>query len=903
MNGSTAKLKGLGWATLVAAFGHFCMNYAFAHSEHDKGRFVSSQGVDTGLCDNRFRPCRSIAYAAAQANKGDVVLVASGQYMLQESDIAYIANNRVPVRGGYTTQDHFTTQHPSLNETLLLGLPEQHHDHVYQNGFTVLHDGKGQRIPQLTAAQKPTMAFGKTSKANTCSNPRLGDLECEGISLVGHLYPAELRAGAAEANDIWGHIDLNTGKEYAIVGLSNGVSVVDISDPEAPRVVGSLAGQVTTWRDIKVYQEYRPALARWQAWAYVTADGASDGLLVVDLNNLENGISVATRDMTDPRAHNVYISGVDYSLNIANTDIAPQIHVMGANNFGGALRSYNLLDPSSPQPSYVPSNLNRSDYAHDASSMLVQDERAERDCPNVQNGQCIVLIDFNENALRLWDNTTLTSAAELSQTPYPNAEYAHSGWWSEDRRYVFLHDELDESRLGLNTTINIFDVSELTAPQLVSTWTGPTRAIDHNGFVRGSRYYMSNYERGLTILDISDPLNVTEAGFFDSYPLANGSAFNGAWGVYPFLPSGLVLVSDIQSGLLILRDNTLAEQANVGFAQSHIEVREGETSTISVVKQGTDAMTVNYTMVYGSADRIDAEELKGELRWEAGDETERTLSLTINSDDVSEPEELLFIRLHTPQGGFLSPQERMIQVSIAGDTSAQGQAVFANATLRVLENQQTATIELVRSGGDTGELRVPLSFVQDDASSDLTLSEQEVVWRDGESQTQSIQVTIVDDNLTEETEVFTLMAGASSIAISVADDESNLPPTVNAGDDMSVNARATVELRGSASDPESNALTVSWTQTDGPSVTLNDPSADTTQFTAPNQQASLTFSFTATDEFGVQVADTVTVSVAAPVTAPPPPQAPSSSGGGPLNLLMLLYVGLLALSRSAYRYN
>jgi choice-of-anchor B domain-containing protein len=82
---------------------------------------------------------------------------------------------------------------------------------------------------------------------------------------------------------------------------------------------------------------------------------------------------------------------------------------------------------------------------------------------------------------------------------------------------------------GLNTTVRLFEMSDLRAPSLLSTWTGPTGAIDHNGFVRGNRYYMSNYTRGMTILDISDTSAPKKVGFFDIFPISDNTSFNGAW--------------------------------------------------------------------------------------------------------------------------------------------------------------------------------------------------------------------------------------------------------------------------------------------------------------------------------------------------------------------------------------
>jgi choice-of-anchor B domain-containing protein len=116
-------------------------------------------------------------------------------------------------------------------------------------------------------------------------------------------------------------------------------------------------------------------------------------------------------------------------------------------------------------------------------------------------------------------------------------------------------DELDELQQGHNTWVRAIDIRDLSNPFVASTWTGPTRAIDHNGYTVGNNYYMSNYERGITVLDVTTPEDPQEIAFFDTFPSADDAAFHGAWGVYPFLPSGTILVSNIDGpgGLFILR--------------------------------------------------------------------------------------------------------------------------------------------------------------------------------------------------------------------------------------------------------------------------------------------------------------------------------------------------------------
>jgi choice-of-anchor B domain-containing protein len=187
--------------------------------------------------------------------------------------------------------------------------------------------------------------------------------------------------------------------------------------------------------------------------------------------------------------------------------------------------------------------------------MIITDGRTTQ-CASGHN-PCEVLVDFNETTVDLWDVTDKAAPFKLSATTYPTASYVHSGWPTEDNRYVVVHDELDELRRSLNTHIYTLDVGNLTAPTLVTSYTGPLTATDHNGYTRGDRYYVSHYKRGLVIFDITHPTALTEIGSFDTYlsPSANTAGTDGNWGVYPFLPSGTILVSDIENGLFLLKKN------------------------------------------------------------------------------------------------------------------------------------------------------------------------------------------------------------------------------------------------------------------------------------------------------------------------------------------------------------
>lgn len=882
---------------------------ANAHTDHDKARFVAEKGIDAGNCNNRFRPCASIGYAAQQANKGDVVLVAQGTYELTAfADIFYLISDIVPALGGFQTIDNYQVQNPAAFPTTLQGVPQQYANQLYKKGFNVIVDTKGIDSATALSLDKSLDAVNAMYQSQAdvaCVDGFAGQFGCNNMSLLAHIPVSDFPTNSAGANDIWGHVDLNTMKEYALIGLRRGVALVDLSDPVNPVIINAIQGQSTTWRDIKVLQYFNTDSHKWEAYAYATADSASEGLTIMNLSNPDDGLVLAKRDITDAEAHNLYISNVDYGLNIRNSAAVPQVHILGASNFGGAMRSYSLSDPANPSASFVPSGATRNDYAHDASSLLVNDERAERDCVNTTSAGCTVMLDFNERSLRLWDHSNLKSVVELSSVSYPNAEYTHSGWWSEDRQYVILHDELDERNRGLNTTVHIFDISDLNEPTLVSTWLGPTRAIDHNGFVRGNKYYMSNYERGITILDLSDPLAPAELGYFDTFPSSTSSGFNGVWGVYPYLPSGIIIASDIQGGLYILKDETnSAAKDDINFSSALYEVTEGGVVNIAVMRSGTRALSIDYKILRGATSVNDflAEE-SGTLTWNAEDTAAQTISIEAIDDGNDEGIESLFVRLENPSAGAELATPNIAKVDIQSLSNQASSLFLPEDTLTVKETDGTLNLTVTRSGNAEQAAAVALRIEDGSAQAgtDIALSISSLEWAAGELGDQRATLTILNDDASENDENFAVIlynpenvtiSGSSRVEVTIRDDDSNQAPTVNTETSLNVNTRQAITLAATASDPEGQSMTFAWEQTSGASVTLANADSLSANFTAPDTAGLLEFTFTATDDFGVASSMNVNVTVedVAPVFLPVPPSNPNSSGGAIwlINILLLL---------------
>ena len=541
-------------------------------------RYVSEEGKDVGDCSTVDRPCASIAYALARAKSGDTVLVASGTYTVPESAVDDLLREDITVLGGLSQSQGFAPQTEGLLDvqeaapTYVYGPSYRQRDMLARRSLTLIQDQKGLVIAESIAT--PRVAAASQLSATRCdpTSGMAGPYPCRNVDFLANIPLSGFSSSPLAANDIWGFVDLNDNREYAIIGLWNGTAIVDVTDPENPFEVSTIGGPAAKWRDIKVAQLLDSTANRWRAYAYVTTDypktaerkPTTQGLQIIDLSDLPHSVRLGGTWNGITRAHNVYISNVDYATGVPLPGMEPFVYVAGTNARGGELIGLEISTPTRPTEVLSPS-LDKQ-YIHDGTSIVVDDARTTAcmsgNAPAQGHSPCEVFIDFNEDKLIVWDLTDKSAPLILGSTSYFDEQdakkyYTHSGWWSGDKRFIFLQDEYDEKIGGLNTTMRVFDISDLTAPTLAGVWSGDKRCIDHNSYVSGSRVYMSTYRCGLIVLDITHPTSPQEVGYFDTLPSpsANTADFGGAWGVYPFLPSGSILVSNIEDGLFILRES------------------------------------------------------------------------------------------------------------------------------------------------------------------------------------------------------------------------------------------------------------------------------------------------------------------------------------------------------------
>ena len=370
---------------------------------------------------------------------------------------------------------------------------------------------------------------------------------CSEIELLSFLPTTEVGgARGIMVSDIWGWVDPQTGREYAILGRFDGTSFIDVTDAENPVYLGNLplteGASPNLWRDMKVYDDH----------VFVVADNAGQhGLQVFDLAKLRDVASAPV--VFDEDAH---YSAFASAHNIVINEESGFAYVVGASGggetCGGALHMVDIRDPRNPSfagcYSDPATGQNGPGYTHDAQCVMYSG-------PDEDYAGREICFNASETALGIGDVTDKENPVPVASASYPNVAYSHQGWLTEDQRYFYLNDELDELQGGTSGTRTlVWDVQDLDDPILAQEFVQDNPASDHNLYVRGNYMYQSNYVSGLRVFDISDPENPVPAGFFDTVAGSPDVAgFAGSWSNYPFFPSGNIVVSSMREGLFVLK--------------------------------------------------------------------------------------------------------------------------------------------------------------------------------------------------------------------------------------------------------------------------------------------------------------------------------------------------------------
>ncbi|MFN0152448.1 MAG: choice-of-anchor B family protein [bacterium] len=308
-------------------------------------------------------------------------------------------------------------------------------------------------------------------------------------------------------NDCWGYRDPNTGVEYAILGTTTGTSILNITDPFNPYETGFIPGVQSIWRDVETYGDN----------LYVGTEGSGGGIQVIDLSNPEAPVLVRTKGTFS--SHTIRIdedAGILYC------------HGVTGGTPASGFRAFDLT--ASPDDPTVLAN-RATPYYHDGFT---------------KNGRFYGASITGPGRVDVLRVTDMPAYSVMAIINYPQ-QYpgTHNVWTSEDGNWLYTTDEF----LGAGT-VRVWDVADTSSIlQLNSFPVWPNTTV-HNVYVKNDTAWCAWYEEGVLAFDVTDPLNEVQIASFDTGPdtMAIGP-YAGCWAVYPFLPSGVIVSSDILQGL------------------------------------------------------------------------------------------------------------------------------------------------------------------------------------------------------------------------------------------------------------------------------------------------------------------------------------------------------------------
>ncbi|MEM1054396.1 MAG: choice-of-anchor B family protein [Bacteroidota bacterium] len=401
-----------------------------------------------------------------------------------------------------------------------------------------------QRFLAFFLVLAPLAALAQSPCTNGTATDGSTAYACDGVDLMAHLPTSTFATSGSPApsinNDIWGWTDAASGREFALVGMSNGTAFVEVTDPVQPVFLGKLptATSSSSWRDVKVYADH----------AFIVSEAFSHGMQVFDLSRLLSVSSPPVTFSADARytpigrAHNIVIdedAGLAFGVGVRS----------GTTCSGGGLHVVDISTPTSPT---FAGCYDADGYTHDAQCVTY-------DGPDTDHTGKSICVASNEDTLTIVDVSNPASPAQISKGFYPSPSYTHQGWFDDDQRYFVVNDELDGSSSTPTRTI-VFDLTDLDSPSFEFFHSGTSNARDHNLYLRDGYVFQSNYAAGLRILDASTLAagSMTEVGYFDTYPANDRFNFDGQWSNYPYFASGTVIANDINNGLFVLKPDVLA---------------------------------------------------------------------------------------------------------------------------------------------------------------------------------------------------------------------------------------------------------------------------------------------------------------------------------------------------------
>lgn len=361
------------------------------------------------------------------------------------------------------------------------------------------------------------------------------DIQVVGHGLVGDVHTSDLW--------VWEGVD---GRDYAVTGTwgANGEAYFwDVTDPANMSIIDTVTVDARTVNDVKVSEDGRTAV--------ITREGASDR---------KNGIVIL--DVSDPRNVEVISEYNDGLTGGVHNAFIYEDHVFAVNNG----RRYDIIDISDPRNPQTVSRFELDTPGHSIHDVWVENGIAYSS--NWSDG--VVAVDVGSTPAAQSPERHNTGVGS-PENPVKLGSYAYPSGWnhaafpfkseSTGDFYVIAGDEAFPNGLSIDDKptipagwIHFIKFEDgWDSPREVARYEVP-EAGTHNMWVKGDTLYVSYYNAGLRVVDISGELigNLYDQGreIAKHIPTHHeGRVPNApmAWGPQPY--KGYIFMSDWNSGL------------------------------------------------------------------------------------------------------------------------------------------------------------------------------------------------------------------------------------------------------------------------------------------------------------------------------------------------------------------
>src|SRR5688500_5396801 len=226
-------------------------NAAASHDESVGARFVQPGGIDAGNCLDHHAPCVSIQYALGRAEPGNTLKVGAGIFDLRGVDPETLLHGPVHASGGYGDADHYYESRPLQVQSIVTGVDARYRNALAVRGFYWAESLAAAQRNEFSLADGTSLQQAHAAPA-ACVQGNAGPFPCRDIDFESQIPLAQFSSRPVSAANVWGFVDLNDNREYAVLGLRNGTAIIEGTDPATPRDVVTIPGHNSPWREVQV---------------------------------------------------------------------------------------------------------------------------------------------------------------------------------------------------------------------------------------------------------------------------------------------------------------------------------------------------------------------------------------------------------------------------------------------------------------------------------------------------------------------------------------------------------------------------------------------------------------------------------------------------------------------------